>query len=207
MALLGKLVALTDRVLGTQLALRPKRRYMAVDPSVRLERGFRLDLLATPQDRPYVRIGARSLINAHFIFESPEGAVEIGERVYFGGGTVICREKVTIGNDVTMAWGINLYDHDSQSLDWRRRAETVQHFYEMQGAPSCYDKLDWADVKAAPIVIEDKVWIGFDAVILKGVRVGEGAVIGARSVVARDVEPYTVVAGNPARTIKRVERS
>ncbi|RYG24170.1 MAG: acyltransferase [Burkholderiales bacterium] len=207
MSLLGKLVAITDRICGTHFALRSKRRYLAIDPSARLESGFRLELLATPQDRTYVRIGARSLVSARIVFESPQGAVEIGERVYFGGGTIICREKVTIGNDVTMAWGISLYDHDSQSLDWRRRAETVKHFYEKQGSASCYDEIDWTDVKSAPIVIEDKVWIGFDAVILKGVRVGEGAVIGARSVVARDVEPYTVVAGNPARVIKRIERS
>lgn len=206
MSVLGKLVTLADRVLGTQMALRSKRRYMTVDPSARLENGFRLDLLATPQDRSYVRVGARSAVNAQIIFESPHGSVEIGERVWFGGGRIICRSGVTIGNDVTIAWGVCLYDHDSQSLDWRRRADTVRHFYEEQADPSCYDRIDWTDVKTAPIVIEDRVWIGFDAVILKGVRVGEGAVIGARAVVARDVEPYTVVAGNPARVIKRLER-
>jgi len=55
----------------------------------------------------------------------------------------------------------------------------------------------------APIVIEDDVWIGAHAVVLAGVRVGRGAVLGAGSVVTRDVEPYTVVAGVPARAIAR----
>jgi acetyltransferase-like isoleucine patch superfamily enzyme len=55
-------------------------------------------------------------------------------------------------------------------------------------------------------VIEDHVWIGARAIISPGVRIGEGAVIGAGSVVTRDVEPYTIVAGNPARFIKERSR-
>ncbi|MBV8923397.1 DapH/DapD/GlmU-related protein, partial [Bradyrhizobium sp.] len=54
----------------------------------------------------------------------------------------------------------------------------------------------------APVVIADKVWIGFNASILKGVTIGEGAVVGACSVVTRDVPPFAVVAGNPARVIR-----
>lgn len=52
------------------------------------------------------------------------------------------------------------------------------------------------------VVIENDVWIGLDAVILSGVRIGNGAVIGARSVVTRDVDAYSIVAGNPARKIR-----
>jgi len=48
-------------------------------------------------------------------------------------------------------------------------------------------------------VIEDDVWIGFNAIILKGVRVGRGAVVGAGSVITKDVEAYTIVVGNPQR--------
>ena len=205
MSLLNKLAALTDRVCGTHLELRGKRRFLAVHKTTRLGRDFKVDFLATPEERTYIRIGARGQVNARIVFESRRGLVEIGERAYIGGSTIICREGVTIGNDVTMAWGISLYDHNSQSLDWRRRAEMVKHFYEAHGTAACFDQIDWTDVKSGPIVIEDKAWIGFDAVILKGVRVGEGAVIGARSVVTRDVEPYTIVAGNPAKMIRRIE--
>ncbi len=64
---------------------------------------------------------------------------------------------------------------------------------------------DWSNVKSKPIKICDKVWIGFDVVILKGVTIGEGAIVGARSVVTKDVEPWTVVAGNPVKFIKNIE--
>ena len=57
---------------------------------------------------------------------------------------------------------------------------------------------------AASITVEDGVWIGGNTVVLPGVRIGEGAVIGAGSVVTRDVPPYTVAAGNPCRVLRRV---
>ncbi len=62
----------------------------------------------------------------------------------------------------------------------------------------------YLDIKSAPVVIEDHVWIGFNLAILKGVTMGKGAIIGAGSVVTKDVEPFTVVAGNPAKIIKRL---
>jgi len=70
-----------------------------------------------------------------------------------------------------------------------------------------YDRLDIAIVfqgviDAPPVVIEDDVWIGRRAVILPGVRIGTGAIVGAGSVVTKDVPPYAVVGGNPARIIK-----
>jgi putative colanic acid biosynthesis acetyltransferase WcaF len=57
----------------------------------------------------------------------------------------------------------------------------------------------------APITVEDGVWIGARAIILPGVTIGEGAVVGAGSVVTKDVEPWTVVGGNPAKVIKKRE--
>ncbi|AKE63582.1 2,3,4,5-tetrahydropyridine-2,6-dicarboxylate N-acetyltransferase [Microcystis aeruginosa NIES-2549] len=62
----------------------------------------------------------------------------------------------------------------------------------------------YLDIKSAPVVIEDHVWIGFNVAILKRVTIGKGAIIGAGSVVTQDVEPFTVVAGNPAKIIKRL---
>jgi len=61
------------------------------------------------------------------------------------------------------------------------------------------------DTPARPVRVGRNVWIGFDACVLPGVTVGEGAVVGARSVVTADVPPYAVVAGNPARVIRQLE--
>ena len=60
------------------------------------------------------------------------------------------------------------------------------------------------DVIRKPIVIKDKAWIGFNSIILKGVTIGEGAIVGAGSVVTKDVPPYTIVAGNPARIVREI---
>lgn len=60
-------------------------------------------------------------------------------------------------------------------------------------------------IKTAPVVIEDDVWLGTNAVVLPGVRVGRGAVVGAGAVVTRDVPPFTVVAGVPARAIRTLD--
>jgi acetyltransferase-like isoleucine patch superfamily enzyme len=62
-------------------------------------------------------------------------------------------------------------------------------------------------VSTAPIVIDDDVWIGGNAVILPGVHIGRHSVVGAGSVVTKDVPPYTVVAGNPARVLRQIARA
>ena len=105
-----------------------------------------------------------------------------------------------------IAWGCLLYDHDSHSVNWQeRKRDTLQKYEDVRnGLDTIYNK-DWSAVKSAPIHICSKVWIGADVKILKGVTVGEGAVIGAGSVVTKDVEAWTVVGGNPARVLKRLQ--
>jgi acetyltransferase-like isoleucine patch superfamily enzyme len=61
-----------------------------------------------------------------------------------------------------------------------------------------------AEAKTAPIFIEDDVFIGMNCLILKGVRLGQGSVVGAGSVVTKDVPPGSIVAGNPAQVIRRI---
>jgi acetyltransferase-like isoleucine patch superfamily enzyme len=65
----------------------------------------------------------------------------------------------------------------------------------------------WGVTKDAPIVIEDDVWIGAGAIVLPGVTIGRGAVVAAGAVVTASVEPFTVVAGVPARPIKTIEHT
>ena len=66
-----------------------------------------------------------------------------------------------------------------------------------------YHSLSMNTPKSKPIIIQDDVWIGRRAIILKGVTIGEGAVVAAGSIVTKDVPPHTLVAGNPAKIIKK----
>ena len=162
---------------------------------------FRFDL--GYEDRIYVKIGKNCLVTANFIFESQSGFISIGNNVNIGGANLISREGITIGNDVTMAWGITIYDHDSHSIYWDDRCKDNEQCYlDFVNFNNAVLNKNWDSVKSGKIIICDKVWIGFDVLILKGVTIGEGAIIGAKSVVTKDVPAWTVCAGNPAKVVK-----
>jgi len=165
---------------------------------------LRFDAENKLEDRKYITIGEKGIIKANFIFETKNGKISIGNNVHIGGATLICRNKIEIQDDVTMAWGITIYDHNSHSIYWEERKNDNHQCYEdsINYNGNNIENKDWTHVKDAPIIIESKVWIGFDVTILKGVTIGEGAVVGAKSVIVKDVEPWTVVAGNPAKIIK-----
>ena len=138
-----------------------------------------------------------------FTFESDEGFIQIGNRTFINSGThLIARSDIIIGDDVTIAWGVWVYNHDSHSLDWQKRREDIRAVYEdLQAGRDMLASKDWTSVGTAPIRICDKAWIGMNAILLKGVTIGEGAVVGAGSVVTHDVPPWTVAAGNPAKVV------
>jgi len=180
--------------------------FITYHKSTILINGIDLRFDTKKENRKYVEIGQNGLIRASFIFESESGYVNIGNNVHIGGGTFISRSSITIQDDVTMAWGITLYDHDSHSIFWEHRKNDNYQCYSdfiNYNGNNVINK-DWSNVISKPILVESKVWIGFDVTILKGVTIGEGAVIGAKSVVTRDVPPWTVVAGNPARVVKQI---
>ena len=159
------------------------------------------------EKRFYVTIKVSGIMRSNFIFESLSGKVSIGQNVHIGGATFISRSAITIEDDVTMAWDITLYDHNSHSIYWEHRQNDNHQRYESymtNNGNNVFNK-DWSNVVSKPIHICSKVWIGFGVTILKGVTIGEGAVVGAKSVVTRDVPPWTVVAGNPARVVKQLK--
>ena len=105
-------------------------------------------------------------------------------------------QRVDIGDDVLISWGTTIVDHNSHATSFTLRSNDAVDWLE--------GKKDWTNVKIAPVKISNKVWIGFNCIILKGVTIGEGAVVGAGSVVTKDVPPWTIVAGNPARIIREI---
>ena len=157
----------------------------------------------------YISIGNNNVLYGNLIFENRTGHVKIGDRCYLGGGSsIISINSVDIGDDVTIAWGVTIYDHNSHSIYWEeRKNDTLTILESLQKGEGFICNKDWSCVKSSPIVIKDKVWIGFGASIIKGVTIGEGSIIAANSVVVNDVPPYTVVGGNPAVVIKKIERN
>lgn len=120
----------------------------------------------------------------------PDAVLEIGEGTTLGYLNLFSVAKsVRIGRHCLFAGEIKVIDNNSHSLDAVRRRENAPLL------PS----------EVAPIVIEDDVWIGTNCIVLKGVTIGRGAVVAAGAIVTRDVPPFTVVAGNPARVVKHIE--
>lgn len=143
-----------------------------------------------------VRIGKDSIIRCRIDFDSPEGRVAVGDRCYIGASHLVCHTGISIGDDVIISWGVTIVDHDSHALDWSKREHDVAAWNRGQK--------HWESVSISSVTICSKAWIGFGVSILKGVTIGEGAVVGASAVITRDVPAFTVVAGNPARVIRRL---
>jgi len=181
--------------------------YQIGEESILLPHGIKIDFRTKKEERVYVKIGKKCIINADFIFETEKGFIEIGNNVHIGEATIICRTNVTVGNDVTMAWGITIYDHDSHSIQWDKRMNDNNQCFEdyLKYDGNNIINKDWSNVNSKPITIKDKVWIGFGVTVLKGVTIGEGSVIGAKSVVTKNVPDWSVVAGNPAKVVKLIK--
>jgi acetyltransferase-like isoleucine patch superfamily enzyme len=149
-----------------------------------------------------VRIGDHGHIRGELFVFPHAGRIEIGDWVYVGVRTSIWSaslDGVRIGDRVLIASDVVIHDTNGHPLDAPARFEQTVAILS-RGHPD-----DIETIESQGIVIENDAWIGTKATILKGVTVGEGAVVGACSVVTRDVEPFTVVAGNPARVVKRLD--
>jgi acetyltransferase-like isoleucine patch superfamily enzyme len=162
-----------------------------------------LDVRIPVPGKTYVRVGNDCVIGCKFIFESPEGEVIMGDRVFLGGGAIICRTKVVFGNDIVIDSGGYIYDHDSHSLDYRERQKDLRlQIEDYRNGKNFIASKDWSFVNSKAITIQDNAWIGENCTILKGVTIGEGAIVAAGSVVSHNVPPWTVVAGNPANVVE-----
>ncbi len=146
------------------------------DSEINIGRGA--NLRSTPRSNP---LGANHPV---IISTRTAGArLAIGDDFGMTGGSIVCDERITIGDRVWVGANAVITDTDFHPLEPElRRARPL-------------------DAKTAPVTIADDVFIGMSALILKGLRIGEQAVVGAGSVVSRDVPAGAIVAGNPARVV------
>lgn len=133
-----------------------------------------------------IRIGERLNIRAsHLPVElgsSDDGVLDIGDKVFINGGvSIVAMSRVTIGRNCAIGNYTLIMDSDFHSVG---------------------DHTHYPGAK--PIVIEDDVWLAARVTVLKGVTIGRGAVVAAGAVVTRDVAPYTLVGGVPARLIRHI---
>lgn len=131
-----------------------------------------------------VRIrGAFSIFTGARVDVTKGAVLEIGSGYINHDVRLTCFGAITMGESVAIADGVTIRDTDNHTV--------------------FYDNGTVSDGKPKPIVIEDRVWIGLNATILKGVRIGEGSIIGAGSVVNRDIPANCLAAGVPARVVRR----
>jgi acetyltransferase-like isoleucine patch superfamily enzyme len=158
-------------------------------------------ILNAQKDKSKIRIGSKSHIRGEIFLFKHGGNVNIGKHCYIGEGTKISSScDVSIGNHVLIAHNVNIIDSNSHPMNFLERRE---HFMEIITLGHS-EKLN---LNEKNVKICSDVWIGFNAVIMKGVTIGEGAIVAACSVVTKDVPPFSVVAGNPAKVIKYLDKN
>lgn len=121
-----------------------------------------------------------------FHIVNKDKSIRIGDNVGISGSTLCAADDIVIGSNVLIGSGCLISTTDSHPVHWEAR------------------RLEAGPAACAPVVIEDDVFIGARCIILKGVTIGQGAVIGAGSVVTKSIPPRVVAAGNPARVIREI---
>jgi acetyltransferase-like isoleucine patch superfamily enzyme len=136
----------------------------------------------------HVFVGAGSWLQVHDGAAGDDPALQIGSATSIAGGCcLLAAQSVRIGEAVLFARNVYVSDHNHRYRDTTR--------------PVLAQGIDGV----APVVIEDGAWLGQNVVVCPGVRIGAGAVVGANSVVKADVPPFTLVAGAPARVVRRFD--
>ena len=156
-------------------------------PIIQKHRGSRIEAGRGLVLRSWVR--SNPLAPTHPVVlatRSADAEIVMGEECGFTGATIVAASRITMGDRVQVGGNAQVVDTDFHPLTPEGRAA------------------DFNAGSTRPIVIEDDVFIGMNALILKGVTLGTGCVVGAGSVVSRDVPPRTIVAGNPAKVVREL---
>lgn len=176
-----------------------------IPENVRLEADAYLEttysfVLHRSRVRDAVSIGHAATIYMGTMFDvGPKGRVHVGRFALVHGAWIMCDAVIEIGDYSLISWNVVLMD------SYRLPRDLIARRHALEQIPNHPLRCSDAPVEALPIHIGRNVWIGFDSCVLPGVSIGEGAIVGARSVVMESVPPYTIVAGNPARVIREIE--
>ena len=140
-------------------------------------------------------IGENTHIRAELIAYSYGGKIKVGNNCYIGAGTRLWSgDSITIGNNVLIGHNINIIDFSHKSFSVER-AESYRKLIK-EGHPK-----EKSNIPSRSIVIEDDVIIYAGSNIMMGVTIGKGSIISAGSVVVKDVKPFSLVIGNPAKAV------
>lgn len=143
-------------------------------------------------------IGANCHIKGEFFLFGHGGRIELGDYCYLGDNSrVWSAKRIRIGHRVLISHNCNIFDNDTHPLD-----PDARHRQFVDIITTGHPKV--IDLKEEEVIIEDDVLIGANATVLKGVTLGRGAIVAAGSVVTRNVPPFTIVAGNPARIVREL---
>lgn len=168
-----------------------------IDSTAWISDGAEIHNNSRPKDK--IRIGANSRIMGQLFLFDAAGAIQIGRECFVGPNSKIWSAKrIKIGDRVLISHNVNIHDNISHPVDAKIRHVEFVRFYQS----GVHDDVD---LRSMEVVIEDDVWIGFNSIVLKGVTIGRGAIIGAGSVVTKNVDPWTINVGNPLRCIEKLE--
>lgn len=129
-----------------------------------------------------------------------KGCINVGDYVFMNYVKMRIDYNLQIGSHCMFGPGVILWDTDNHPLSASER------HLQCEQVPFDFPLVKSYDANGGNIIIESDVWIGMEALVLGGVKIGKGAIVSARSVVTKDVEPYTIVGGVPAKKIGTVPK-
>lgn len=161
---------------------------------------IKYSIILNSKRREQLKIGDFTILRNNKFFCFGKGKLEIGKYCYFGDDTQIDASKeVKIGNYCMFSNRVMVQDHNGHPVSPKKRRNQLINLQKI--ATNVYD----TEIKK--VIIEDDVFIGMEAVILKGVTIGKGSIIAARAVVTKNVPSYSIAAGNPAKIVKKIKKN